>query len=290
MKRVVAGLFAIVCGCSTTDVSRGTPVTIPRSELVSLTATSGQVYELRVALPRGHAELGKSFPVIYVLDADYAFAIVRNALEHLSDRRRVEPAIVVGVAYPEGLEGADWKRRYRVHRTRDYTPVHSKNGYPGGVQDHSGGAATFLDVLLDEIAPLIEARYRSNRDRVLVGHSYGGLFGAYAVLHRPGAFTHAILVSPSLWYADRFLRAYEAERREFARRADLQLFMAAGAHENVKTRGDIAGDVMRLAGTLREAGYPWRVETAVFDAETHDSVFPGGVTRGLLFALGVGAP
>src|SRR5439155_209040 len=139
---------------------------------------------------------GGRFGTVYLLDAEYSFAIVRNVVEHLSDRQGLPPLIVVGVSYPGGIEGDGWKRRYRLQRTRDYTPTQSAIGYPDGVQDVSGGATAFLTFLEQKVVPSIDRRYRTQpSNRVIVGHSYGALFGLFATLTRPALFSGAVLVS-----------------------------------------------------------------------------------------------
>ena len=43
---------------------------------------TGADYQLFVATPPDYPEAGKSYPVVYMLDADYSFALVRNVVEN----------------------------------------------------------------------------------------------------------------------------------------------------------------------------------------------------------------
>ncbi len=268
-----------------TDEPAPTTVTLPRTHTFALRRADGVAYEVAVALPRDfeHAAAPR---VVYVLDPEYGFAVVRNIVEHLADRHHVGPTVVVGVGYPQGIEGPDWKRRYRLARTRDYTPTQSDIGYPDGVQDVSGGADAFLEFLERTVFVEVEKRFHTQgAPRVLVGHSYGGLFGAYAALARPGLFTAIVSVSPSLWYDHRFIFKYEQTKRDTGADLTTRLFLSAGALENVATDGDIAGDVERYAKQL-SADFPHaQVASVVFPDERHDTIFPSAVARGLWWAL-----
>ncbi|MNI69664.1 Ferri-bacillibactin esterase BesA [compost metagenome] len=65
--------------------------------------------------------------------------------------------------------------------------------------------------------PKVNARFKVDQDqRSLVGHSFGGMFGVYALFTRPQLFQHVIAISPSLWWRDRYLMAHE---RTFMQRA-----------------------------------------------------------------------
>ena len=62
----------------------------------------------------------------------------------------------------------------------------------------SGQASAFFDALQAEIVPLVDAEYRTDpADRILWGHSFGGVFAVYALLERGGLFHRVIATSPS---------------------------------------------------------------------------------------------
>ena len=259
-------------------------VELPRTQTITLESKqTGETYEILVALPRDHGSRAEPFPVIYTLDAAYSFAIARNVVEHLSDRGGLPPAIVVGIGYPGGIEGEGWLRRYRLQRTRDYTPVKSAEGYGGSVQDVSGGGEKFAAFLEKELVPLIDSRFRTaHGDRAVIGHSYGGLFASWVMIAHPGLFTRAVIVSPSLWYDDRYLFRLEKERRpKTDRRLPANVFFAVGSREATKDR-DMVADLKSFARQLTDAKYEGlRVRTRVFEDETHDSIFPAAMSRGL---------
>ncbi|HUP45577.1 MAG TPA: alpha/beta hydrolase-fold protein [Thermoanaerobaculia bacterium] len=249
-----------------------TLVTLPNTEVRHVESkANGVEYKLYIALPNGyHESTPRHYGVLYVLDADYSFAIARNVVEHLSDRNHLEPLIVVGVAY-----GGPF--RYRLHRTRDYTPTHTPTGgYGPEMQKHSGGGGKFRSFLVSELVPYIDGTYRTLPEkRALGGHSYGGLFTTWMMLTTgTSVFSRYIIVSPSLWYDDRMIFDLLQKSKPAGR-----VYMAAGDRENPI----MAGDLRRLAKALRRPEVALREE--VLEDETHNSVFPSAFSRGLRFVF-----
>lgn len=274
-------LAAPACGQSPPETVPP-PVQLPRTEVRHLASTrvEGVSYRLYVSLPRGYTESSDRYPVVYLLDADYSFAIARNVVEHLADRDRMPWVILVGIAY-------DGPPRYREHRTRDYTPIHvPTGGYGPEYQRHSGGGPAFRRFLAEELVPFVDRTYRTTGERALVGHSYGGLFGAWVAFTTPWLFDHFLLVSPSLWYDDR--RIFQTEEAWASERDSLAktLYLAVGSREG-SLRRDMVGDLRELGRRVERRGYRGLSTRAeVLDGETHDSVFPRALSNGLRTIFG----
>lgn len=256
------------------------PVTLPGTEVRHLRSAEGGIsYKLYVSLPRDYQHSDRRYPVVYLLDADYSFAIARNIVEHLSDRGHLTQAIVVGIAY----DGPD---RYRMNRTRDYTPVHSASGgYGPEYQRVSGGGPAFQRFIVEDLIPFVDGTWRTESRRVLVGHSYGGLFATWTALTRPAPFAGFIIVSPSLWYADGMV--FGAEEAWATAHDDLpvRVYMSVGDRE-VNAQQDMPADLTRMARTLEGRRYPGlRLSWDVAADETHNSIFPRALSNGLRFVL-----
>jgi predicted alpha/beta superfamily hydrolase/peptidoglycan/xylan/chitin deacetylase (PgdA/CDA1 family) len=252
------------------------PVTLPNTETRRLVArANGVEYELRVSLPPGYRADGPAYPVMYLLDADYSFAIARGITEHLTERRHLPPVVLVAIAY--GGPPA-----YRLNRTRDYTPTHvDTGGYGAEYQRVSGGAPAFLQFIRDELVPYIGQAYNVSDDRAIAGHSYGGLFVLWTMLTEPTLFRRVIAVSPSIWYDDHLLLRLEAERARSVAPLAVRFYAGVGGRENNGTRS-MPADLRRFTDQLRSRQHPglqldWRIE----EGETHNSVFPIVLTKGL---------
>jgi predicted alpha/beta superfamily hydrolase len=147
---------------------------------------------------------------------------------------------------------------YRRHRTRDYTPTHTlRGGYGEAFQRFCGGGPAFLELLDERFLPFVDERYRTNGERALVGHSYGGLFVTWVLLTHPDSFDRYLAVSPSYWYDDRVV--FRMEEKVATPRPDLRarVFLTAGALENPpRTRFALADDLEAFAEKLSGRGYP----------------------------------
>jgi uncharacterized protein len=252
------------------------PVVLPRTEVHEIVSHANNTrYAIQVSLPRRYAERTERFGLLVALDADYSFALVRNIVEHLSDRGGVRELIVVAVAYPVN----DYPRTYRLNRTRDYTPFYSEDGYPDGVQKVSGGALAFQRFLADELLPWLESHYRlAPNDRGFIGHSYGGLFGAWTLLTRSNLFQRYVLVSPSLWYADREIFRLEEQLSATGAEIPAQVLIAVGSQESARM---VQGHQQFIAALRHHAYRGLTVAGRVFEGETHDTVFPSALTWAL---------
>jgi predicted alpha/beta superfamily hydrolase len=73
------------------------PVTIRDSELRFLKSRLlGKEYKIRVALPTGYAESKETYPVLYVLDADFSFGTIAETTRNLAAGRSAPRALPCG--------------------------------------------------------------------------------------------------------------------------------------------------------------------------------------------------
>lgn len=134
-------------------------------------------------------------PVAYLLDGNAAMAALDTALLNRLSHSPTPPILVaVGYATPLRIE--------RTARTFDYTPQVGEGAQRDPLTEvPSGGAEQFLDLLTQQIRPLINQRLEEKPTRqVLWGHSYGGLLVLYTLMTRPDAFDEYAAASPSLWW------------------------------------------------------------------------------------------
>ena len=278
--RTAALFLLIAVGAAASDAP---PFVVDRTEVRTLMSKeNGVLYKLYVALPHGHGPSGKTFPVVYLLDADYSFLIARNIMDHLSERNDLREVIVVGIAYDRpAVASPAWQSEpYHLNRTRDYTPKFwPTGGYGPEMQKFSGGGPKFRAFIEHELIPFIDANYATTRgDRTLVGHSYGGLFAAWNLITAPPLFQRYIIVSPSLWYADRWIFGLK-----HAHAIDARVYLAVGSSEG-NSEHDMVVDLRRFAQILRKIS-GLEVSSAALDGETHDSVFPRALSNGLRFVF-----
>lgn len=157
----------------------------------------GETRQHWVALPLHYSDT-VDYPVIYVLDAEWRFDLVRHMAFDLGGNNIMEKAIIVGIPH------IDWEFKRGI----DLTFSHSRIEYDGEVVDttwynssNSGGAQKFYYYFLEELIPLIDSTYSTNQHETLIGHSYGGYFGGY-LLSLPHPFEVMHLYDPAIWYSD----------------------------------------------------------------------------------------
>ena len=131
--------------------------------------------------------------------------------------------------------------------------------------------------------PYIENHYPATKDRTFIGHSYGGLFGTYVLLTEPELFQRYVIVSPSLWFDNGLMLKVES-RQVAAQPIRAHAYFAIGSRETQATTGaPMVQQLKQFTKTLaaqRSRGLD--VTLDVREGETHESIFPGAVTRGLL--------
>ncbi|WP_293866775.1 alpha/beta hydrolase, partial [Steroidobacter sp.] len=207
-----------------------------------------------VHLPPHYAQSGKAYPVLYLLDAEMQFHSATGIVQFLSSvNDRIPEMIVVGVTNSD--------------RTRDLTPPITHPSWAKAREEKSGGGANvFLKFLADELIPAIDASYRTQPYRVLVGHSFGGLFSLHTLSNRPDLFQAHIAISPSLWWDD---EAPIAAVEEGIRRAGKApwLFMSWGDNEaNIR---DTNRKLVNALETKPPSGLRW--EHRYYPGEDHMS-------------------
>lgn len=249
---------------------------------------SGRRYQIFVALPPSYAgSPERRYPALYVTDADYGFPVLRQIGRRLNGNgARVEEFVLVGLSYAVGEDSMDSRRR-------DYTPtVRGAHDAPPGALH--GQAEAYADYLRDHVIPAVAARYRvDDQRRIFVGHSYGGLLGMQILLTEPASFSGYLIGSPSLWYDEHVMFAFEQRYAAAHRDLAASVYMYVGEYEDMKPgdprfakRHNMVSDARRMARQLDARQYPsLRLKLDVLNDEDHLSVAPRGFSKGLMHLL-----
>lgn len=254
--------------------------TMPNTEIRYLSSNVNQVdYKLYISYPESYRDsTSTKYPVLYLLDADYSFAIAKNITDHLAQRGHLKEMIIIGIAYA----GPD---NYRVNRTRDYTPVNSiENVWFSEIQKkYSGGGPEFSAFIEKELIPFVDNAFRTTGFRALTGHSYGGLFSSWLLFTNPHLFTGYIIVSPSLWYHDKMMFRLEDGLEGVS--GMKKIYCAVGDRE-VNDQWNMPMDLRHFVEVLKNKNNPnIQVQLKVGDNETHNSIFPTALSNGLRFVF-----
>ena len=175
---------------------------------------NGASYDIRVGLPANYNPEGEQYATVYVLDGKEIFEFVANKCKEISDQQGVKNALVVSIGYGKV-------------RSIDYTPTK--------VSDVTGGAPEFMQFIETQLIPRIEQDYSadtSRTGRVILGHSYGGLFGGCAFAANNTVFGNYILLSPSFWFDNLVALQLEKGARPLNASRKQLVFMGIGELEN----------------------------------------------------------
>ncbi len=282
-------------------------IAVAGSQVRVMRSASGRTYRVYVWSPPGPAP-AQGRPVIYVLDGETTFMLVRDTARSLAAAYPgSDLPVVVALGYDtpapysaEGLTTANTERTY------DYTPAVAPEKLGASFNDQpwpaTGGADAFLDFIEDELKPAIESGFAIDRSRqTLMGHSFGGLFTLHALFSRPDSFSTYVASSPSVWYGSRYieqaLRHFTETRHASLKGKRLLLTVGGLEQSRVPERGERARaewlaqsrmvDGNRELAANLQALAPLGLETRfrVFEGESHLSVKPPASNYGVRFAM-----
>jgi len=134
-----------------------------------------------------------NYPVVYLLDGESHFNSVVGMIQYLSevfDNTVCPKMIIVGII--------------NTDRTRDLTPTTLLSSYYGSFPS-SGGSERFSSFIEKELIPYIDAHYPTAPYRMLIGHSFGGLFTVTTLVRHPGLFNAYVAIDPSLWWDNQLI-------------------------------------------------------------------------------------
>ena len=152
-----------------------------------------------------------------------------------------EPAIVVEV--PRSSSGRD----------DDFRPPAEEGVTWGGQADR------FLRFVEIEAIPSVDEAFRTERNRILVGHSLGGLFALYALAEHPQLFDAYFAFSPSVWVGGEVIIPMLERSLQRTPSGETFLFVSVGAQEG----NEMISGFNAVRETLEAhapAGLRWRTE------------------------------
>jgi predicted alpha/beta superfamily hydrolase len=177
-------------------------------------ASNGATYAIKVALPEDYHSSSEKYSTVYVLDGEENFDFVANQCKEISNQYAVANVLVVSIGY-----GND--------RALDYTPTK--------ISSTTGGGAEFLEFIKSQLIPSMEHDFNADttrNSRVILGHSYGGLFGACVFAVENKLFGNYLLLSPSVWFDNEVSLLLEKQKRDINKDNPQLVFLGIGKAEN----------------------------------------------------------
>ena len=234
-----------------------------------------RVYPLFIKLPRSYeSNKDKEYPVSYLMDAWYTFQIASGATRFPMNSGEMEEAIIVGVSYSKGSEGAS-------SRIRDYTPSKAT-----GWRLRTGNADGHAKFIREIVFPYIENNYRAKPlERTFVGNSLGGLFGAYILFEHPDMFDSYIIGSPSVWFDKNHILDSRITKSELP----IKVYLSVGSLEqpDFGEREDMVIGARQLAEKINtQSGEDTLIKFSLIEGARHSTAFPTTLIQGLDWIYG----
>ncbi len=223
-----------------------------------------QTRKISVFLPEGYDAKDARFPVIYVLDADGRDQHTVPTARFLFVNNKMPKAIVIGV--------------FNIDRNHDFLPDSSRNATTGG------GADNFVQFFKKELIPYIDKNFKTEAYKVLIGHSYGGVFAMHALLIDPDLFDGYIAIDPSFWYKNQM--QVKNARAEFLKSKNWKkaIFITGREGGGMKEMG--VSSMEKLLKSSAPKDLSWKV--VAYANEDHGSVPFKSVYDGLRFIFDAG--
>ncbi|MBN2797891.1 MAG: alpha/beta hydrolase [Deltaproteobacteria bacterium] len=224
----------------------------PETErLVVEAEATGHSMALDLLVPEGGAT--EDTPVVWVIDGYYHFDALARHVARRTRSGDLEPLVLVGVGY-EDLPPDSMANLMEIvtRREADLTwPEVTRDGAPVG-----GGGERFREALVSELMPAVDERLDgAGGERVLMGHSLGGLFAlSEALVFGPddSPFDVIVAASPSIWWAEGDLLVSERLLAQGRDDLNLSLMMGVGSLEGPTMIEPVA----ILEEQLTARGYP----------------------------------
>jgi predicted alpha/beta superfamily hydrolase len=163
--------------------------------------------------PNYNPTQNEKYPVVYILDGEVLLPTV-HAVQSFYSGGFMPEMVLIGISNAE-------------NRLRDLTTskIESMNGMPFNAEN--GDAANFITFIENELIPAVEKTYPVTPFRTLIGHSYGGLFTMYNLVHHPDLFNNYIAIDPSLdWDNQQLLTEAKAKFLGNTNYTNKSLFMS----------------------------------------------------------------
>ena len=169
---------------------------------------------ISVSLPDSYGTAEKTYPVLYVLDAEgeTLFPKCVSTVNDLNAKGIIPQMIVIGI--------------WNTERNRDMIPE-SVSHRPG-----SGGSSHFLSFIHNELMPYVHQNYRTSDYAVLYGMSNSALFAVYALLEKPETFNAVIASSPMIGHCPEHMQKKAEAFIKTDNESDLYLYMIYGTKDS----------------------------------------------------------
>lgn len=174
---------------------------------------TGDTYELIIRKPINF-DSTKTYHLVYFTDA----GINSGGMILSQPEVNIKNCILIGVAH---------KGHWETKRQRDFIPSDA-----GGYNDKSfGQASKFFLFMREELIPYLNKKFKKQKSKIFMGHSFGGLLALYMSMRDNKLFDHYYAISPSVWANSKELIKIEKQYAITNKNYNASISMYAGSLE-----------------------------------------------------------
>ena len=178
-----------------------------------ISTQTGDTYEIIIRKPKIF-DTSKSYNLVYFTDA----GINSGKVILSQEEENIKNCILIGIAHK-----GDWDTK----RQRDFIPSDA-----GGYKDKNfGQASKFFLFMKDELMPYINKKFTKQRNKVFIGHSFGGLLALYMSMKENKLFDQYYAISPSVWANYKELMKIEKQYAVVNKKYNSNISIYAGSLE-----------------------------------------------------------
>lgn len=269
LAALVIGLVAPLKPSLSAELTAGAEIVLGRNFSIH-SDILGEDRNLLVYLPESYgapASAERRYPVLYLLDGPAYFQATTGIVRHLGEEgaavERIPELIVVAIR--------NIRTPQKATRTRDMTPSHMT---AGPYAENSGGAAAFRTFIADELIPQIDSHFRTQKSRILVGHSLAGLFTLDTLIERPELFDAYLVIDPTASWDDEILARKVKGRKPVNSAPAVRLFIAEAntPSETAAERKSHRDSIRTLREAFARSAPAVHLDYQYFKNETHLAV------------------
>lgn len=171
------------------------------------------------------------YPVVFILDGEIFLPTVNDVQNYYSGGFTPE-MVLIAISNDQ-------------NRMRDLTTSKVTEMYGMPFEQENGEAANFSKFIETELIPFVENNYPVTNFRTLIGHSYGGLFALYSLVHHPQLFSNYLAIDPSLDWDNQKLLKEAQSILSTSNYNQKSLFMSLGGQLNMQDSSITIDNVMQ---------------------------------------------
>ncbi|HMS70274.1 MAG TPA: alpha/beta hydrolase-fold protein [Saprospiraceae bacterium] len=262
-------VFFLVLGCFMSCTDKATSQD-PIPTHVTLNIESKEVGETRVIniwTPPNYDGSKDAFPVLYMPDGGIQedFPHIANTIAALIQSKKINPIILVGIENTQRRR--DLTGKTEVKEDKEIAPI-------------VGGSEAFRSFIQKELIPEIDSKYRTTKEKGIIGESLAGLFVTETFLLYPQMFDFYIAFDPSLWWND----------KKLLKDASKHLSAFSGGQKRYWFAGSSAEDIYVSTRLLSKVLDSAKVENLKWQysdepKEEHSTIFRATKEKAIIWAM-----